>query len=170
MEQWKTCIYDNETFEDYKVSKDGAIQSFKNGKVRELKQRNDKDGYLLATLYKNGKAKTVRVNRLVAWTFIPNPHNLPTVNHINENKHDNRVENLVWATDGEQVGYGTRTERQKRTMTEKCGKRVRCIETGQEFDSMTKASEFLGVTLKTLSRHLHGGLKSCKGLHFEYAD
>ena len=68
-------------------------------------------GYLRVTLCKDGKDKTCRINRLVAMAFIPNPDNLPEVNNKNEDKTDNRVENLEWCSKSYNVNYGTRNKR-----------------------------------------------------------
>lgn len=79
--------------ERYRESKGNSLV-----KVREkiLKPKNTKDGYKEITLSKYGKMKYYRVHRLVASAFLPNSNNLPQVNHINEDKTDNRVENLEW--------------------------------------------------------------------------
>lgn len=78
---------------------------------RILKQHEDGKGYLRVGIYKDGKRYTLRVNRLVAIAFIPNPHNLPEVNHISEDKKDNTVANLMWVTSKINANWGTRTER-----------------------------------------------------------
>ena len=70
-----------------------------------LKKNNQK--YQTVPLMINGKQKLFYVHRLVAEAFIPNPENLPEVNHINENKTDNRVENLEWCTRNYNINYGT---------------------------------------------------------------
>lgn len=91
----------------YQVSNLGRVRTkdrmierkYHNGYVRKgqiIKLQKDKDGYLKIHLYKNGKPKMYRVNRLVAETFISNPNNLSQVNHKNLDKQDNRVENLEW--------------------------------------------------------------------------
>ena len=71
----------------------------------------DKYGYLSIDLHKNGHRKIHKIHRLVAQAFIPNPENKPTVNHINEIKADNRVENLEWMTYRENNNYGKRNKR-----------------------------------------------------------
>ena len=68
-------------------------------------------GYLRVSLCKNGSVQNYHLHRLVAQTFIPNPNSLPTVNHKDENKLNNRVENLEWCSQADNNRYGTRTER-----------------------------------------------------------
>ena len=83
----------------YQVSNLGNVKSLNylnTGQVRILKQRKHTDGYLQINLWKEGKMKTHYVHRLVAQAFIENPDNLPEVNHIDENKQNNRVDNLEW--------------------------------------------------------------------------
>jgi hypothetical protein len=93
----------------YSISSYGRVISHHSNRLLELKQSNN--GYLRITLCKDGQPKTFQVHRLVAMAFIPNPDLKPTVNHINEDKTDNRVENLEWATCAEQNTHGTRIAR-----------------------------------------------------------
>lgn len=83
----------------YKIDESGNIYSCITKKI--LKPMKNK-GYYVVDLCNNGKVKRFFVHRLVAETFIPNPQNKPTVDHINRIRTDNRVENLRWATVKEQ--------------------------------------------------------------------
>lgn len=106
----------------YEVSNLGRIKSFDtyrkgpNGSIRICKGRilkpwTTKNGYLLVNLYKNGKKKKFYVHRLVAEAFLPNPDNLPEVNHKDENKLNNNVENLEFCDCKYNINYGTAIER-----------------------------------------------------------
>lgn len=90
---------------DYKVNEFGEVFSFKKGRPKKLKPRYTHDGYIWYSLSKNNKAKTLRANRLVAETFIPNPLNKETVNHKDGDKFNNHVSNLEWSTKNEQMEH-----------------------------------------------------------------
>ena len=103
----------------YQVSNLGRVKSLErevmrsNGRITYLKEcilkPRIRKGYLVLNLSLKGKKKTFAVHRLVARAFIPNPENKPTVDHINENKLDNKLSNLRWATQEEQIGYAMET-------------------------------------------------------------
>lgn len=101
---------------NYSVSSEGRVRSNgllkgKNSKVRILKTEMSKKGYLRVGLTKDGKQKKYLVHRLVAIAFLDNPNNLPEVNHRNEIKTDNRVENLEWMSRRDNMNYGDRTKK-----------------------------------------------------------
>ena len=107
-EYWKSVVgYEGL----YMVSNWGRVKSIKFGKERILKPVTNSSGYLLVGLYKNNIEKKYSVHRLVAEAFIPNPYNLPQVNHKDENKQNNVVSNLEWCTHEYNNTYGTRIER-----------------------------------------------------------
>lgn len=103
----------------YQVSNLGNVKSInrkivlKNNKTmlikeRILKQSIGNNNYLIVSLFKNGNGHSFTVHRLVAEAFIPNPDNLPEVNHKNENKTDNCVDNLEWCTSKYNCNYGNK--------------------------------------------------------------
>lgn len=110
VEIWK----DIEGYEGlYQVSNFGRVKSLprnttKGGVIKPIK---NKDGYLYIVLCQNGKVKTFKTHRLVAITFLNNPNNLPCVNHKNEIKTDNRLENLEFCSYQYNNSYGTKPER-----------------------------------------------------------
>ena len=115
MEEWK-AIAGYEGL--YEVSNLGRIKSLsridsrgykRNEKI--LKLNKDSGGYLKVSLYKNGKPKQYNVHRLVAIAFIPNPDNLPEVNHKDENRINNYVDNLEWCNRKYNCNYGARNSK-----------------------------------------------------------
>lgn len=110
-EIWKDVVgYENL----YKVSNLGNVMSFWGKTPHLIKPFQNQKGYLYVDLRFFNKRKTVSIHRLVAKAFIPNPNNLPQINHIDEDKTNNRVENLEWCTLKYNVLYGTGIERRSK--------------------------------------------------------
>lgn len=119
MEEWRDIIgYDGL----YQVSNLGRIKRLSRTivsnnrsqfsvKEKILKLGTHKRGYKTIMLHKNKKHKLWLVHRLVALNFIPNPNNLPQINHKDEDKTNNCVENLEWCTNEYNAHYGTRIYR-----------------------------------------------------------
>ena len=137
----------------YEVSDQGGVKSIGYGKERILSSQRNTCGYLKVSLYKNGEKKNLFVHRLVAQTFIPNPDNLPEVNHKDENKENNSVQNLEWCSSKYNTNFGTRTQRQ----AEKLSKPIL---------QYTKSGEFIREwkSIRDVERNLefyHGNISSC---------
>lgn len=97
----------------YQVSNLGRIKSLGNDKTKKekiLKPQLYKNGYYRIWLYKNGNKKRYLVHRLVALAFIPNSNNLPCVNHKDEDKSNNSVENLEWCSVSYNINFGNRNK------------------------------------------------------------
>lgn len=125
MEEWKPAPgYER----DYLVSSEGRIASKRTRKPKLLKPIAERhNGYNMVTLYdEHGVGGKVRIGRLVALAFIPNPDNLPCVNHKDEIKTHDVVENLEWCTKAYNNTYGTARQRavetRRRTMAERANK------------------------------------------------
>ena len=96
----------------YQVSNLGRVKSLNrltshghNRKGKLLSKIRHNDGYLHVDLCKNGSVNRISIHRLVAKAFIPNPDNLPEVNHIDEIKHHNMYLNLEWMTSRQNTNY-----------------------------------------------------------------
>lgn len=134
-------------FPSYEVSTEGEVRNRLTGKT--LKPYSNRvqpgRGYLKVRLTSEPyKTKQVYVHRLVAEAFIPNPDNLPQVNHIDEDHENNKVENLEWCTHKYNVNYGTAQERHSATFKANRGKDVVKYDTDmneiERFDSIVKAA------------------------------
>lgn len=127
IEEWRDIAgYEGQ----YQISNLGKVRSLDryvkcNGfnliKGQLMKPKIDKYGYFQISLCKNCKYKSFTIHRLVAQAFLPNPDNLPQINHINECKWDNTVWNLEWCNSKYNINYGTgkkrRIDTQRKTMS-----------------------------------------------------
>lgn len=153
----------------YEVSDTGLVRSLKFGKTRILKPRKHRDGYLFVRLCKDGKVRQMLVHRLVALAFIPNPQNLDTVNHKNEDKHNNNISNLEWMTLTDNQNYGTRNKR----IAEARSKQVQQLDkkTGEllaTFPSIQEAERQTGIAGSNICSCCRGKLKSAGGCRWRY--
>ncbi len=105
-------------FPGYKISDSGEVMSLKGKTPKVLKSYSKTHGYLYTALSLQGKKHYLRIHRLVAEAFIPNPLNLPEVNHLDEDKTNNRVDNLEWCTPHDNKLHGSRRERVARKVSD----------------------------------------------------
>lgn len=162
-EIWKDVVGYEEM---YKVSNLGNIYSVKRGKL--LKSRNNHNGYLQVRLYINGKGKELKVHRIVAEAFISNYYDKPQVNHKDEDKTNNRVDNLEWVTNKENSNWGTSIERS----SEKRSKRIKVIYQDDTYEIWGSANVFareFGIDRRSVCNVLRGRQKTTHGMRFEYA-
>lgn len=161
-EVWKPCP----DFESkYLISNYGRIKSIGNtnsckriGFIK-LHKKNGRNGYMQVRLYDHPKAKTIVVHTLVAKAFVPNPNNLPMVNHKDENKTNNYYKNLEWCDNV----YNIRYSRAKSVdVYTKDGSFVETI------DVMADVSIKYGVPTKYISRCCKSQHGTCNGFQFRY--
>ena len=189
-EIWKTAIYDGEIYEGlYKVSNLGKILSlnYRNtGKADLMNTGKRKDGYLQVQLSKNKERKNCYVHRLVAETFLPNPDNLPEVNHKDEDKTNNFVflnedgtvnkkkSNLEWKNHIDNCNHGTRNERAAKANTNgKCSKPVLQFTLDGEFIREWPSAmecERNGFDQSNVSACCRGKIKSAYGYIWKYKE
>ena len=114
----------------YEVSNTGQVRSldryiktcyeaYKLQKGKILNPGKNTNGYLQVVLHCNGKCKTINVHKLVAQAFIPNTDNLPMINHKDEDKTNNNVDNLEWCTSKYNINYGSRLNKSLLTKSER---------------------------------------------------
>lgn len=184
----------------YQVSNLGRVRSmdrydnlkhFRKGKILI---QHIYTGYLYVSLCKNGKIKMYRVHRLVAMAFIPNPNNLPQVNHKDENKQSNIVENLEWCDARYNMNYGTAIERRSNSnkgkkRSEETRKKIGDAERGvyntkkskpilqidkdtneiiAEFPSIREVERQLGIKNQDISHCCKGKRNICGGYKWQY--
>lgn len=146
MEIWK----DIAGYEGYQISNHGRVKShYKTARI--LKPYLNTDGYLNIDI----KKKQYKVHRLVAEAFIPNPENLPQVNHKDENKTNNNVTNLEWCTAEYNINYSH-------------SKQIICIETGQTYSSIKDAALQLNLNSSYISNACKGRYKTAYGYTWRY--
>lgn len=133
-------------------------------KDKMLKPIIHQNGYLVVSLSKNNKQKIYSIHRLVAQTFISNPNNYKYINHKDEDKTNNQVDNLEWCDNKYNLNYGTRNERASKSL----GKKIKCVETGIIYNSMTDVERKLKIAHNTISKVCQGKRHTAGGYHWEY--
>ena len=150
----------------YQVSNKGRVKSLYKGSERILKPKLNTNGYLRVRLYKNRDLQNRYIHRLVAEAFIPNSQNKPQVNHKDENKKNNCVENLEWITCIDNCNYGTRNERVSRKILQysKSGEFIR------EWTGAHEVERVLGINNSNIIACCKGKLKSSGGFVWKYKE
>ena len=167
-EIWK----DVEEYEGlYEVSNLGRIR---NAKTLSIKSQNDNGrGYLQVNLWKNNKGQMKYIHRLVAAAFISNPDNLPQVNHKDEDKTNNRVDNLEWFDNSYNNNYGTKCKRQSESYLnngKNCHKVAKCDMDGNVIEiyrSMREAERKNNMGNGVLSAYFRLDQSQCNGFTWQ---
>lgn len=150
-------------FPNYMVSDEGQIKSLNynhTNKEQLLKQSVGSRGYPYVILVNNGRRIYKTIHSLVTQTFIPNPENYNSVNHKDENKLNNNVNNLEWLNLGDNIRYGTGIERRAiKQRTDYRSRKVKSIDTFGNiitYNSAKEASRITGVNQGSISKCCNG--------------
>lgn len=139
-------------FKNYGITSCGKVWSFSQNKFLTPQKSR---GYWFVQMYNDaGEKKTMLLHRAVALAYLPNPNNLRTVDHIDNNPDHNWLNNVQWMSD-------------KDNIIKSQGNKIRCIETGQIFNSQTEAAEAMGCCHQNISNCLRGKAKTACGYHWE---
>lgn len=149
----------------YSVSEYGDVINIKTG--HKLVPYTDYEGYIRVGLYKDGVRRYYGVHQLVAMAYIPNPDNLPIVNHKDEDKSNNYVGNLEWCDYGYSTRYGTRNLRTGRANAKKVYQYLNDELVGVWLGTKT-AGLFLGISPQKISDCARGQKKSAGGYTWSY--
>lgn len=177
VETWKAI----EGYEGlYEVSNLGRVKSLSRLRVKEhlLSQFKNHEGYKRVNLWKNNSSKKYSVHRLVAEAFIPNPESKPQVNHIDENKQNNSVENLEWVTAIENHNHGTLNARISKSLTNNPRKSKSVSAFDDEgnlictYPSIYEASRQMGVCASSITSCIKGRnrMKHCCGFAWKFSE
>lgn len=144
----------------YCVSSDGRIR---NRYGRILCTFTDRDGYQCLNLCRDGARKYVRVHRVVASAFIPNPKSLPVINHKDERRSNNCFENLEWCDVKYNNNYGTCNQKRAEKRERKTAQYTRDGELIAVYRSAKEAAHQTGLNNSHICECIRGGRKHCGG-------
>ncbi|MEG3006801.1 MAG: NUMOD4 domain-containing protein, partial [Oscillospiraceae bacterium] len=160
-EVWKEIA----EFQDYKISNLGRVLSTKYSSDKILKIKKQKSGYCAIGLCKGNKRKCFLIHRLVLSTFnTADNMNFLEVNHKDEDKSNNQLDNLEWVTSKDNCNYGMRN----RKISNKKNRKVQCVETGVIYDSFHKAAATIGINISSINMCCTGyrNRKTAGGYHW----
>ena len=162
---------------------EGYYQVSSEGRVKSLKRKGRKNEYILRPVVTNcgyyqvglrsgGKRKMFFVHRLVCEAFHENPDNKPQVNHVNEDKTDNRACNLEWSTRRENMNHGTRNSRAGKAIakanSKQTGQYTLDMELIKVWPSAREAERKTGFDQSTISKVARGKYKQAYGYIWKY--
>lgn len=153
----------------YQISNKGRVKSLYKGSERILNPDID-TGYYRIVLYNDSVKKHFLLHRLVAQAFIPNPYNLPEVNHKDENKKNNCVYNLEWCDRRYNNNYGTRNERVGDSQSKPIFQYSKSGDFIREWKSAHEVERVLGIDQGNISKCCKGKLKSAGGFVWKYKE
>lgn len=167
-EKWKKI----KNYEDYEISSYGNVKSLKKESKKLLKPSKSSSGYLQIILCKNGKTKSYFIHKLVANTFIKNENNYKEINHIDENKLNNCVDNLEWCNRKYNMNYGSvkkRISNAKAIKVAKINKNNEIIEIYNSIKEASLKNNALATNIVKCCKHKKY-YKSCNGYKWEYVN
>lgn len=159
MEIWKVI----NGFPNYSVSNEGRVKNNKTGRI--LSPCPDSNGYLSVGLYREGHHFTKRIHKLVAEAFIPNPLNLPEINHQDGNKNNCRESNLEWCTRRDNILHNLR---EIGNFHKGIKRPIECVETGEVYPSVIAAAKAVGRSSMAIRKVLYGWTRTAAGQHWRY--
>lgn len=165
MEQWKKI----EGYENYQVSTYGNVRSLNFGHIGEvglLKPQITKTGYYRVELYNKNGSRRFLVHRLVAQAFIPNPENLPHINHKDGCRTNNVVTNLEWCDPAYNNSYGDRVNRIVNTRSMRIIQLTLDGKYVGEYIGQGDASRKTGIPQPLISRVIRGKMTQTNGYRF----
>ena len=159
----------------YQVSNQGRVKSLERKdclgrtvKERILKSRTNRYGYMEVNLCADGKRKMLKVHRLVCQAFHDNPDNKPEVNHVNEDKTDNRACNLEWSTRRENNNHGTRNTRTAKALSKPVGQYTLDGELVKIWPSTAEVERQTGFSQGHICKAANGKFKQVYGFIWKY--
>lgn len=147
---------------EYSISEDGLVY---NRYGRCLRSYFDKYGYKYVLIRHNGKRKKYLIHRLVAQLYLPNPYNLPQVNHIDGDKGNSHISNLEWITSGNNQLHSRYV---LGNITGFADTPVQCVETGKIYKSTREAWRDTDAGYSHISECASGKRKTAGGYHWRY--
>ena len=150
------------------MSDSGQVLSVRRNQV--LKPKIDRYGYETVVLSLHGRSHYRTVHRLVAQAFLPNPLGLPTVNHINEVKTDNRAINLEWMSVADNDNYGTRNEKMADTKSKRPVVQIALDGTITRYKGVKDASRKTGINRCCIALCCKNLRKTAGGYRWRYCN